>query len=145
MQRNQPPSGGCVLKQPLVNNIEFRDKPAAFGRLCVETANLRRASRTSCQPPSGGCVLKHLHRLSVALIFNQPPSGGCVLKLAPFSLVGRLKFQPPSGGCVLKHFYKTGGRVRLPPAAFGRLCVETDVIEPSKDKLGASRLRAAVC
>ena len=80
MQRNQPPSGGCVLKQPLVNNIEFRDKPAAFGRLCVETANLRRASRTSCQPPSGGCVLKH--RLGSAEVFGfaQPPSGGCVLK-----------------------------------------------------------------
>ena len=75
------------------------------------------------------------------------------------------QMQPPSGGCVLK---PTGDRytLREPPAAFGRLCVETrhrhnrhtsDFQPPSggcvlkQNHLNnavyvkASRLRAAVC
>ena len=36
-------------------------------------------------------------------------------------------FQPPSGGCVLKPTIPTPCRMLLPPAAFGRLCVETGV------------------
>ena len=32
--------------------------PAAFGRLCVETANEFGFDLIQCQPPSGGCVLK---------------------------------------------------------------------------------------
>ena len=55
----QPPSGGCVLKQ------QTRWESTTF----------------LAQPPSGGCVLK----LSVGLVglglLWQPPSGGCVLKL----------------------------------------------------------------
>ena len=33
----QPPSGGCVLKQIEDQNKAYEAKPAAFGRLCVET------------------------------------------------------------------------------------------------------------
>ena len=33
----QPPSGGCVLKLVERDVIELDGKPAAFGRLCVET------------------------------------------------------------------------------------------------------------
>ena len=32
--------------------------PAAFRRLCVETALLAKLTRYDFQPPSGGCVLK---------------------------------------------------------------------------------------
>ncbi|WP_410000218.1 hypothetical protein [Neisseria sicca] len=32
--------------------------PAAFGRLCVETARESLPLTTLSQPPSGGCVLK---------------------------------------------------------------------------------------
>ena len=35
--RLQPPSGGCVLKPKLVERVVYRNVPAAFGRLCVET------------------------------------------------------------------------------------------------------------
>ena len=35
----QPPSGGCVLKLSPMHYRAFCDHPAAFGRLCVETAN----------------------------------------------------------------------------------------------------------
>ncbi len=35
----QPPSGGCVLKQQMVLKNKARKHAAAFGRLCVETAN----------------------------------------------------------------------------------------------------------
>ena len=54
----------------------------------------------------------------------QPPSGGCVLKHKSRHCHGNSLEQPPSGGCVLK---PTGDRytLREPPAAFGRLCVET--------------------
>ena len=54
----QPPSGGCVLK----HGASFRQArnvgPAAFGRLCVETATVTIGTVTTGQPPSGGCVLK---------------------------------------------------------------------------------------
>ena len=33
--------------------------------------------------------------------------------------------QPPSGGCVLKPLSEISANCALPPAAFGRLCVET--------------------
>ena len=79
-------------------------KPAAFGRLCVETevskGNIRKCR---IQPPSGGCVLKPLTSIFFLPYIPQPPSGGCVLK-QPFVILG-------AG--------YTG------PAAFGRLCVET--------------------
>ena len=35
----QPPSGGCVLKHKTPLGVRMRYFPAAFGRLCVETAN----------------------------------------------------------------------------------------------------------
>ena len=58
-QEAQPPSGGCVLKLPSATQNYFPRVPAAFGRLCVETA-LAEAERfmIAPQPPSGGCVLK---------------------------------------------------------------------------------------
>ncbi|EET43543.1 hypothetical protein NEISICOT_02631, partial [Neisseria sicca ATCC 29256] len=34
---NQPPSGGCVLKQDERQDDLLQNQPAAFGRLCVET------------------------------------------------------------------------------------------------------------
>ena len=34
----QPPSGGCVLKRSLNDGILIGTGPAAFRRLCVETA-----------------------------------------------------------------------------------------------------------
>ena len=34
---NQPPSGGCVLKHGAGAQGDFPPRPAAFGRLCVET------------------------------------------------------------------------------------------------------------
>ena len=34
---NQPPSGGCVLKQSYGRQKLAKCWPAAFGRLCVET------------------------------------------------------------------------------------------------------------
>ena len=37
MPVTQPPSGGCVLKHPLVDLCRCFPDPAAFGRLCVET------------------------------------------------------------------------------------------------------------
>ena len=36
-QKIQPPSGGCVLKQPGAVVAVVEAEPAAFGRLCVET------------------------------------------------------------------------------------------------------------
>ncbi len=54
---------------------------------------------------------------------GQPPSGGCVLKLKELRLFVRCK----------------------PPAAFGRLCVETEDGAVAQLEEMASRLRAAVC
>ena len=99
---SQPPSGGCVLKPDLVVHLNYLLAPAAFGRLCVETALQPYLQRKGGQPPSGGCVLKRAKTSHRAYYWDQPPSGGCVLK--PISLVvfGITAYQPPSGGCVLK-------------------------------------------
>ena len=84
---------------------QFRE-PAAFGRLCVETSKLNRLIKGRVQPPSGGCVLK--------------PDDSTV--------DGKVVRQPPSGGCVLKHRVQQKDGRNLLPAAFGRLCVETEVL-----------------
>ena len=53
----QPPSGGCVLKLTQVESILTHILPAAFGRLCVETA-LATADVASVLPAAFGrlCV-----------------------------------------------------------------------------------------
>ena len=58
MIRDQPPSGGCVLK--------LHESSAV-----VLITN---------QPPSGGCVLKQQQLTTTDFRRDQPPSGGCVLK-----------------------------------------------------------------
>ncbi|EET43547.1 hypothetical protein NEISICOT_02635 [Neisseria sicca ATCC 29256] len=103
-QRNQPPSGGCVLK-PGEDN---------YARAMVLT-----------QPPSGGCVLKPLRERKTHLEPLQPPSGGCVLKPEKAINLELKPFQPPSGGCVLKPEQPKPHLSEDDPAAFGRLCVET--------------------
>ena len=55
---NQPPSGGCVLKQSFAETAKVGD----------------------VQPPSGGCVLKLFWSKWAMAHKFQPPSGGCVLK-----------------------------------------------------------------
>ena len=44
---SQPPSGGCVLKQIEPGSRAWDALPAAFGRLCVETAYYLRGVGTS--------------------------------------------------------------------------------------------------
>ena len=78
--RNQPPSGGCVLKLTVFGCLHFVMNPAAFGRLCVETQS-KGIIMVDAQPAAFG-------RLCVETIQGkggigksaQPPSGGCVLK-----------------------------------------------------------------
>ena len=41
----QPPSGGCVLKLFNVTGRHLAGKPAAFGRLCVETVGLAQVNK----------------------------------------------------------------------------------------------------
>ena len=59
---------------------------------------------------------------------GQPPSGGCVLKRPRICERGFRSRQPPSGGCVLKPSASVGVKILRPPAAFGRLCVETSLV-----------------
>ena len=67
---SQPPSGGCVLKpKPPMARIGPQ-RPAAFGRLCVETCKFAIYAVPLVQPPSGGCVLKQ--RLKAAAHQVQP-------------------------------------------------------------------------
>ena len=124
--KNQPPSGGCVLKLVFRNFVGGYYLPAAFGRLCVETT-VRTASHWLWrnQPPSGGCVLKQnlmtmLMRQGIPAAFGRlcvetstcfcvtlflPPAAFgrlCVETVAVIDTTGQIT-QPPSGGCVLKH------------------------------------------
>ena len=56
--KSQPPSGGCVLKRRDDCPRLRINRPAAFGRLRVETAIVSSRIGAASQPPSGGCVLK---------------------------------------------------------------------------------------
>ena len=56
----------------------------------------------------------------------QPPSGGCVLKQIMDNDYAGAEVQPPSGGCVLKHEMVHLWQHEFGPAAFRRLCVETN-------------------
>ena len=47
-----------MLKRDYGEYPSSRERPAAFGRLCVETAWLSMKTVLLVQPPSGGCVLK---------------------------------------------------------------------------------------
>ena len=67
--RNQPPSGGCVLKHLSCGEADGVTRPAAFGRLCVETLSISATHAYLPQPPSGGCVLK-LFGSSAPLFWN---------------------------------------------------------------------------
>ena len=53
--------------------------------------------------------------------------------------------QPPSGGCVLKPLIACPTDAPTLAAAFGRLCVETQLTAFSRPETFCSRLRAAVC
>ena len=75
----------------------------------------------------------------------QPPSGGCVLKPISRLFKGSEMSQPPSGGCVLKPPWRKALKRTVRPAAFGRLCVETQVTKHCNVVDTTSRLRAAVC
>ena len=116
----QPPSGGCVLKPMDKSKNNRKNNPAAFRRLCVETSGRRSGTR---------------------LIPGQPPSGGCVLKrptsLAPSNRV----CQPPSGGCVLKREMQNQQPRNAIPAAFRRLCVETDGLRRGGGKTDPAAFR----
>ena len=100
---NQPPSGGCVLKQEDGSPLWPEKHPAAFGRLCVETAPS--AWKTKCllsQPPSGGCVLKHTHRPRRRRSSRPAAFGRLCVETSDISTSANDLTQPPSGGCVLK-------------------------------------------
>ena len=70
-----------MLKQHIVPMSEELNLPAAFRRLCVETAPTLYRHGRNRQPPSGGCVLKQTTAIIALSLTAQPPSGGCVLKL----------------------------------------------------------------
>ena len=116
------------MKLPRTSNLSNWTNPAAFRRLCVETAKLRTNGFAPNQPPSGGCVLK----LSAKVVFmtkdGQPPSGGCVLKPKSSRNTLVVGGQPPSGGCVLKRSSNAALKSFDEPAAFRRLCVETPAV-----------------
>ena len=90
----------------LVFNLEMSKEqlPAAFRRLCVETATEPMKFGTS-EPAAFRrlCVETEMITLITGVPGSQPPSGGCVLK---------------------QDFLKTLGMIGE-PAAFRRLCVET--------------------
>ena len=78
---NQPPSGGCVLKLENIGAAAEWLRPAAFGRLCVETAVFK-AELSGRTPAAFGrlCVETASVTILTPNLRAQPPSGGCVLK-----------------------------------------------------------------
>ena len=99
----QPPSGGCVLKPPKIGDDGKLYQSAAFGRLCVETADYNKSpgnahsaafgrlcvettcagvgSPLSCSAAFGRLCVETIACCPRTTLTAQPPSGGCVLKL----------------------------------------------------------------
>ena len=122
----RPAAFGRLCVETLITLVFFASmQPAAFGRLCVETGHESEPLKGLVQPPSGGCVLKPSTKMGRSLKSFQPPSGGCVLKHTILHIAIHLSYQPPSGGCVLKLLNPVRLHKQTMPAAFGRLCVET--------------------
>ena len=145
----------------------LREAPAAFRRLCVETATAVKSAEAGRQPPSGGCVLKPCVHITAILAVIQPPSGGCVLKLIGPDNLGasdepaafRRLCVETAGMPSRMYVYRPAAFRRLcvetiswsatrpvkNPAAFRRLCVETARTTGHIYTNPSSRLQAAVC
>ena len=144
---NQPPSGGCVLKQQNDGKKKIQARPAAFGRLCVETFSISKTFIKIKPAAFGRLCVETIIRRALAVHAASPAAFGrlCVETMHAMgrgpskhpAAFGRLcveteftvhsysdyYVQPPSGGCVLK---------------LSLLCIVTLIIT-------SSRLRAAVC
>ena len=92
-----------MLKQVLHLLFPYTGYPAAFRRLCVETA-----AQTKLWKDKAPAAFRRL----------------CVETVIKFRDTGEI-LQPPSGGCVLKPASKQRNANTGGPAAFRRLCVET--------------------
>ena len=101
------------------------------------------------QPPSGGCVLKlNSNAINTQdMVSLQPPSGGCVLKLNAKAkkAYGRSSPAAAFGRLCVETELPGNQEINLGAAAFGRLCVETGLRSQTTMGLRSSRLRAAVC
>ena len=83
--------------------VAFDVSSAAFRRLCVEAGVVNLLERMGLQPPSGGCVLKRYTR-----------------RRKHSDMASRLQAAVCWNSQILHH------RNRFVPAAFRRLCVETE-------------------
>ena len=141
--------------------------PAAFRRLCVETADYNKSpGNAHAQPPSGGCVLKLGYELKAMpdgtpaafrrLCVETMPPAGQVSAAAPAAF-RRLcvetrrssatvcgSCQPPSGGCVLKQKLMTFDTFKKSQPPSGG-CVLKQPCLFARLLHQASRLQAAVC
>ena len=142
---SQPPSGGCVLKRGGRQTGLLNFDPAAFRRLCVETASYW--PNGSTPPPAAFRRLCVETTQSCSVKIDESPAA-----------FRRLCVETDAG---IQGFGTKG------PAAFRRLCVETSLIAPaaaccsgqppsggcvlkpplseSRAVLRPSRLQAAVC
>ena len=134
----------CV-ETAMVEPKYWKPLPAAFRRLCVETNFSASACLTAAQPPSGGCVLKPFKK---AAIFRQPLPAAfrrlCVETWPTWKPC--TEFYPAAFRrlCVETATTATPHQTS-PPAAFRRLCVETSSVKPCLKYVKTSRLQAAVC
>ena len=146
----KPAAFGRLCVETMVKRMHplQRAAPAAFGRLCVETVTDAFYFWVRIQPPSGGCVLKP-NRMLRSSLTPIPAAFGrlCVETKISRRCRHLLRTQPPSGGCVLKlvdcEEEHEVNNSRQPPSGG---CV----LKPSPDgrcrySRAASRLRAAVC
>ena len=65
----QPPSGGCVLKLDKLKQSGYSQGPAAFGRLCVETAYLPRETVIGAPAAFGRLCVETYHITAVLFHF----------------------------------------------------------------------------
>ena len=169
LAKAQPPSGGCVLKQTTLERRLKKSVPAAFGRLCVETAGYvarwngsdpaafgrlcvettptRRTGKPQVPAAFGRlCVETGLTWVLAGMMKPPAAFGRLCVETKPSQMrCANCAAQPPSGGCVLKpRVGVTENFVMFQPPSGG--CVLKHDLEYAWGvDLYTSRLRAAVC
>ena len=142
----QPPSGGCVLKPVFIGHNVTSFDAAAFGRLCVETLPFLHLKIHSFAAAFGRlCVETSTIKRSILPKWGQPPSGGCVLKLLSWHYPCYRTDAAAFGRLCVETIHADQKARAFRAAAFGRLCVETKQHQKLLRKCKSSRRRAAVC
>ena len=125
LSREQPPSGGCVLKGGAKALTNINVTAATFGWLCVESLVCQALFVIKVAATFGWLCVESFTNRETGEVKEAATFGWlCVESLPERTFKRHRARQPPSGGCVLKATVDAAGIATTIAATFGWLCVE---------------------